>query len=82
MTAVLRSTHKKAAYTAKQVDRLAEQLLTGQSTSRAREARALLAQLTQITRDQALMFDMIEEILRRLPPVVAEMGGAAEAAVN
>jgi len=71
---MLRATHKNTAHLAKQMDRLTDHFFSSESTPRAREARVLLSQLNQITREQALIVDlvegllpMIEEILRRLP---------------
>ena len=69
--------HENTLHIAEQTDRIAEHLLDGQSTPRRQAARSLLAQLNQITRNQALMIDMMEEMLRRLPPM-PEQGKGTE----
>jgi len=71
--------HQKTRHIAEQTDKIAEHLLDGQSTPRRQAARTLLAQLNQMTRNQALMIDMMEEILRRLPPMPEQGPGAAPA---
>ena len=53
---------------AAQTDRIAAHLLDGPTDERRNAARTLLAQVEQISRTQALLIHLVEEILARLPP--------------
>jgi hypothetical protein len=73
--AMMRSTNKNAAHAAEQVDRLAEHFLGGQPVPRARQAKTVVTLLQQIARDQAVAVELLEKVLNRLPPIVAETAG-------
>ncbi|GAA5265475.1 hypothetical protein ACOSOMT5_P1900 [Acidiphilium sp. MT5] len=53
---------------AAQTDRIAAHLLDGPTGAQRNAARTLLAQVEQISRNQALLIQLVEEILARLPP--------------